>query len=322
MTCPKCGADAVDGSCCCPRCGASVAPVGEQNTTDARFQHEESPLTPPSPIDRAPASPSNDPPSGGPRYTGTVTRATKPSPMHPSMSRDAPATLVLLSSPKNVSHSGGPRHAGTVTRAATVLPIQPSMPGAGENTYGASRGGGPGQVTPSSRRLAPYATWWSRVGSRIIDGLILFVPRLILVYVVLLNFDSSLRGGRGLFFTQAGDFFHSVEIAFPIVGALGILYFVLFNGLGTGQTLGNRAAGIAVRDATTGEAIGIARSFARSLVRTLLYAALLIPAVVKVPIPSLILWIPGLTNDLFPLWDSRRQTLADKVARSVMIKVA
>jgi uncharacterized RDD family membrane protein YckC len=150
----------------------------------------------------------------------------------------------------------------------------------------------------------------------------LFVPRLILVYVVLFNFDSSLRGGRGLFFTQGGDFFHSVEIAFPIIGALGILYFVLFNGLGTGQTLGNRAAGIAVRDATTGSAIGITRSFARSLVRTLLYAALLIPAFVKVPVSTLILWIPGLTNDLFPLWDARRQTLADKVARSVMIKVA
>jgi uncharacterized RDD family membrane protein YckC len=320
MTCPKCGADAVDGSLFCPRCGASVAPVGEQNNTDARFQHEESSLTP---IDSAPASPSHSSPSGGPRYAGTVTRAAAPSPMHPSMSRDAAAVLGFPSSPENTSHSGGPRYAGTVTRAATVSPMQPSTPRADASTYGASRGGGPGlgRVTQSSGRLAPYATWWSRVGSRIIDGIILFVPRLILVYVVLFNFDSSLRGGRGLFFTQAGDFFHSVEIAFPIVGALGILYFVLFNGLGTGQTLGNRAAGIAVRDATTGEAIGIARSFARSLVRTLLYAAFLIPAFVKVPVPSLILWIPGLTNDLFPLWDARRQTLADKVARSVMIKV-
>jgi uncharacterized RDD family membrane protein YckC len=90
---------------------------------------------------------------------------------------------------------------------------------------------------------------------------------------------------------------------------------------GPGQTPGNRAVGIAVRDATTGSAIGIARSLVRSLVRTLLYATLVIPAVLKVPVPALILWIPGLTNDLFPLWDARRQTLADKVARSVVIKV-
>lgn len=222
----------------------------------------------------------------------------------------------------NAAPSGGPRYAGTVTRTATSSPMQTPMPRDGASAYGAMRGGSPerGRVTPG--RLAQFATWWSRVGSRLIDGLVLVVPRLILVYVVLFNFDSFLRGGRGLFFTQGGDFFHSVEIAFPIVGALGILYFVLFNGLGTGQTLGNRAAGIAVRDATTGKSIGIARSFTRSLVRTLLYATLLIPALVKVPIPTLILWIPGLTNDLFPLWDARRQTLADKVARSVMIKVA
>jgi uncharacterized RDD family membrane protein YckC len=143
---------------------------------------------------------------------------------------------------------------------------------------------------------------------------------MILVFVVLFNFDRSLRGEPGMFFTQGGSFFHSLEIAFPILGGLGILYFVLLNGLGTSQTLGNRATGIAVRDATTGDAIGIARSFVRSLVRTLLYAAFLIPAFVKVPLPTLVLWIPGLTNDLFPLWDARRQTLADKVAHSVMIK--
>jgi len=217
------------------------------------------------------------------------------------------------------SLSGGPRYAGTVTRTATASPMQITRDAA--SAYGATRGGSRGgRVSPG--QLAPFATWWSRVGSRLIDGLVLLVPRLILAYVVLFNFDSSLRGGRGLFFTQGGDFFHSVEIAFPIVSALGILYFVLFNGLGTGQTLGNRAAGIAVRDVTMGNGIGIARSFARSLVRTLLYTAPLVPTFVKVPIPTLILWIPGLTNDLFPLWDARRQTLADKVARSVMIKVA
>lgn len=150
----------------------------------------------------------------------------------------------------------------------------------------------------------------------------MFVPRMILVYLVLFKIDDSLRAGHGPFFSQSGDFFHSIAIAFPIVGALGILYFVLCNGLGTGQTLGNRAFGIAVRDLTTGRAIGLARSFERSLVRTLLYAAVLIPALVKVPIPTPILWIPGLMNDLFPLWDAHRQTLADKVAHSAMIKVA
>jgi RDD family len=293
MNCSRCGAGITDGSTSCPRCG-SVAPTSEQSPTDAEAQHEESPRAP---SDSIQASPSKASPSGGPRYAFLAQSA---------VPRDVPA------SPGDISPSGGPRYAGTATQTLAPYPTQPA----------AVRASGPQRVTQSSRQLAPYATWWSRVGSRVLDWLVLMVPRIILVYVVLFKIDSALRGGQGSFFTEGGHFFHSLEIAFPIIDALGILYFVLLNGLGTGQTLGNRATSIAVRDATTGSPIGIARSFVRSLVRTLLYATLLIPLVVAVPIPSIFLWIPGLANDLLPLIDSRRQTIADKVAGSVVIKVA
>jgi uncharacterized RDD family membrane protein YckC len=82
------------------------------------------------------------------------------------------------------------------------------------------------------------------------------------------------------------------------------LYFSLLNGIGTGQTVGNRAPGIAVRDAKTGEVIGFKRGLLRWFIRFVLYLALV---------------LPGLLNDLFPLWDSRNQTIADKAARSVVI---
>ena len=88
--------------------------------------------------------------------------------------------------------------------------------------------------------------------------------------------------------------------------AIGAVYFAILNGTGTGQTVGNRAPGIAVRDAVTGEAIGFKRALLRWFVRSVLYLALI---------------IPGLVNDLFPLWDSRRQTIADKAARSVVIRL-
>lgn len=87
---------------------------------------------------------------------------------------------------------------------------------------------------------------------------------------------------------------------------LQAVYFAAFNGLGTGQTPGNRAPGIAVRDARTGEAIGFWRGLLRWLVRAVLYAAFV---------------IPGLVNDLFPLWTARRQTIADMAAGSVMVKL-
>jgi hypothetical protein len=61
-----------------------------------------------------------------------------------------------------------------------------------------------------------------------------------------------------------------------------------------------------VRDVATGRTIGFRRGIARVLVRAVLYAAFL---------------LPGLLNDLFPIWDRRHQTIADKVARSVVIRL-
>jgi hypothetical protein len=78
------------------------------------------------------------------------------------------------------------------------------------------------------------------------------------------------------------------------------------NGTGTGQTIGNKAPGIAVRDVDTGAAIGFARGLLRWFIRSILYIAF---------------GIPGIVNDLFPLWDARHQSIADKAARSVVIRL-
>ena len=93
---------------------------------------------------------------------------------------------------------------------------------------------------------------------------------------------------------------------FIIDFVVGGAYFTFANGLGRGQTIGNRLLGIAVRDAATGEAIGVGRGLARWVSRDLLYMCLA---------------VPGLVSDLFPLWDGQHQTLADKAARSVMVRV-
>jgi uncharacterized RDD family membrane protein YckC len=150
----------------------------------------------------------------------------------------------------------------------------------------------------------------------------LLVPRGLLASLVLVNFVDQIRGHHGALLAHGGYVLHAAKVAFPVISGLGILYFVLLNGLGPGQTLGNRALGIAIRDADNGMPIGIARSLVRSLVRTLLYAVLLIPTLTDTSVPILLLWIPGLANDLFPLFNARRQTIADKVARSVMLKAS
>lgn len=145
---------------------------------------------------------------------------------------------------------------------------------------------------------APLAGWWQRVGAMLLDALIMFVP----FFLIGISFGATHTGT-----TSTGRLSGSATaliylVSFVVEG----IYFSAFNGLGTGQTPGNRAPGIAVRDAASGAPIGFWRSVLRWLVRTLLYACLI---------------VPGIVNDLFPLWNRRRQTLADMAARSVIVKL-
>lgn len=154
---------------------------------------------------------------------------------------------------------------------------------------------------------APLAGWWQRVGALLLDALVLVVP-LVIIDIVVVSATATRHGAyvNGVSTTTLsvpGPVTAAITI-FPIL--VGALYFSCFNGLGRGQTPGNRAPGIAVRDVRTGRSIGFWRGVLRWFVRAVLYAALI---------------LPGLVNDLFPLWNQRRQTLADMAARSVMIKL-
>lgn len=154
---------------------------------------------------------------------------------------------------------------------------------------------------------APLARWWQRVGSMLLDALVVGVPLIILNVVATDAFGTrhltlEATGFRVTRTLQGG----AALLVLLVLVALGGLYFAILNGTGRGQSVGNRAPNIAVRDAATGEAIGVWRGLLRWVVRFALYAALI---------------LPGILNDLFPLWDQRRQTLADKAARSVVVRL-
>lgn len=68
----------------------------------------------------------------------------------------------------------------------------------------------------------------------------------------------------------------------------------------TGQSWGKKALGLRLVSEETGQPIGIAMSFVRDICHFL---------------DSIICYIGW----LFPLWDSKRQTLADKIIRTVVI---
>ncbi len=154
---------------------------------------------------------------------------------------------------------------------------------------------------------APLSGWWRRVGSYLLDAVIICVPSLIFSAGVIATFGHPVTESVGGSLQQVRVLSAWAEVALVGVLVLGqALYFSLLNGSGSGQTVGNRAVGIAVRDMTTGETIGPGRGLLRWFIRLILYA---------------VFFVPGVVNDLLPLWDGHSQTIADKVAHSVVVRV-
>jgi uncharacterized RDD family membrane protein YckC len=89
-----------------------------------------------------------------------------------------------------------------------------------------------------------------------------------------------------------------------ILFALYILYATLMIGR-FGQTLGNKAVGTRVVSASTGGPISYWRALGRSAADVVLLLLFVIPWIISV---------------LWPLWDSRNQTLHDKMADTVVVR--
>jgi uncharacterized RDD family membrane protein YckC len=139
---------------------------------------------------------------------------------------------------------------------------------------------------PSTRVEAHpvLAGWWRRVFATLVDAA--FAVGIILGAIAL--------GADG----------EHVNPAF-VLGALAVIYlhYVLGHGSRSGQTLGKRVFGIAVRNAAGGR-IGYGRSFLR------LVAALVIG------------WIPlvGLISLVRPWWHTLNRTYHDSVAKTIVVR--
>jgi len=125
------------------------------------------------------------------------------------------------------------------------------------------------------------AGWWQRVGATIVDGLILAVPSFILGFAT----RSSYAG-------------------FGLAVVLHVLYITIMLAQ-RGQTVGNMAVGTRVVDATTGGPVTFGKALGRS-VATVLFDE--------------VIYIIGLFNVLWPLWDRQNQTLHDKIAGTVVLR--
>jgi uncharacterized RDD family membrane protein YckC len=136
------------------------------------------------------------------------------------------------------------------------------------------------------------ANWLQRVGAFLIDLLIYLIPLVIAVAIVASAYDagsSAISGGAGL-------------VAYLLfLVAFGVhVYNRWFLQGRTGQSWGKRALGLKLLRMDNGQPIGGGMAIARDLAHILDV-------------------LPCYLGYLWPLWDSRRQTFADKVTDTVVI---
>ncbi|WP_396449382.1 RDD family protein [Actinomadura sp.] len=136
------------------------------------------------------------------------------------------------------------------------------------------------------------AEWGSRAGGYIIDYLIFAGPVFVL-YLLSLLLTSSGSGGAAVL----GLLFMLVGFALSIAGGLWICYQ---EGT-TGQSIGKRQMGIRLVSAQTGQPIGFGMAFVRKLAHIA---------------DSFLCYI----GFLWPLWDDRKQTFADKICNTIVVR--
>lgn len=145
-------------------------------------------------------------------------------------------------------------------------------------------GGYPQQQPGYGGGMPELAHWGLRLGGFIIDGLILMVPYMVAI----------IGGG-------VGDAVGAVLAVIGFVAMIAVALWQCYQEGTTGQTVGKKAVGIRLLREADGRPLGFGMAFVRRLAHFLDSVACYIG------------W-------LWPLWDSKKQTFADKVCSSVVVK--
>lgn len=178
----------------------------------------------------------------------------------------------------------------------------PAQPGYGQPPaqpgYGAPPGSPPAQAGYQEVHHHHYgstgqlAEWGSRAGGYIIDYLIAGAPFFVL-YLIGAMLSSSGSGGAA-----------AIGALFVLIGAavyFGLLLWIIYQEGTTGQSIGKRQMGIRLVSAQTGQPIGFGMAFLRKIAHFL---------------DGLVCYL----GFLWPLWDDRKQTFADKVCNTIVVR--
>lgn len=159
----------------------------------------------------------------------------------------------------------------------------------------------PPPMYPAATATAAYATWIYRVGAFLVD----------IVPVLILEGIGFAAGGFTVTTTTdpyTGTTTSTTSAPGPVywlslVAVIGYTIWNLYIRQGrTGQSIGKQALGLKLVKESTGEPLGGWLCFGRHLLHILDE-------------------LPCFIGFLWPLWDAKRQTFADKIVSSVVIRV-
>lgn len=156
--------------------------------------------------------------------------------------------------------------------------------------------GGYGQIQPYGYGYAPagsgeFASWFSRVGASLLDGLISGAPVLIGYIVLFASIDGEEVAPIG-----------GVAVALGLLASLALAIWNQGYRQGTtGQSIGKGVLGIKVVDKNSGQPTG----FGKGLLRWLLHA---------------IFNNACFLNLLWPLWDDQKRTWTDMVVDTYVVQ--
>ncbi|WP_414506416.1 RDD family protein [Streptomyces sp. NEAU-L66] len=192
----------------------------------------------------------------------------------------------------------------------------PQQQGYGYPQQAAAPYGQPGM--PGMGMPTGYASWGARLGAFLLDGLIIAaVPIILYIIAGVMAASSASSINPDYSSCQTGDYTcmqdaanEAASSATP-VGAIimialawlimvGGSFFLMAKEGSTGQTPGKKALGIRVIKETTGQPLGFGMTFVRYIGR----------------------YVNGLLCGigwLWPLWDEKSQTFADKMVNTVVV---
>lgn len=158
-----------------------------------------------------------------------------------------------------------------------------------------------GRAGQGATGRSAYASWGSRVGAALLDGIPAGLLYVVGVVVIPATMTEASSGSHGHYSAGGPSAVGIVVMVACWLGGLAYLIWnVGFNQGRTGQTWGKRVVGISVIAEQTRLPLGVGASIGRQL-------AHIVDA------------LPCYLGFLFPLWDAKSQTFADKMLQSIVI---